>query len=262
MSEFIYLVEQFPLYILVLIRTMGVLGFSPIFSHQAIPMQVKVSLSALVALVILPAIPAEVLQSVVLPDTILGWMFLAAREMLVGLLLGFVTSMAMTGILSAGEFAARDMGMTAASEFNPDVEMPTTPLTELFIVMSSLFLLALNVHHWFLEALLRTYQLIPINHLNLGPDLMQKLIDLMSWVYIIGVRIAAPVMAVMFLLSAAIGVMSRAAPQVNILLISFPIRLAVGLCMVGLSIQFLGEGFKDVLLRMGEEMQILMRLMA
>jgi len=262
MSEFVDLVQQFPLYIVVLIRTLGLIGTVPIFEHPSIPSPVKISLSALLALVILPVLPPQAVQGFLLPDTILGWICLVAKEMVVGITLGWVASLVVNGVLAAGEFASRDMGLDVAAEFNPDIDSTTTPISHLYLIMMSLLLLALNVHHWFIEALLRTYQVIPINGLSLQPGIHQQLVDLMSWIYVIGVKVAAPVMAIMFLVSAAIGIMSLAAPQVNILLISYPLRMAVGITIVGLSVHVLGRDMQTILLKMRAEMETVMRLMS
>lgn len=262
MSGFIYLVEQFPLYVIVLIRTAGLLGFAPIFNHRSMPMRLRAALAGILAFVILPTIPQEVLGAVVLPDTILGWTFLVVREMLVGALLGFIASMIVIGVMSAGELMARNMGLATAAEFNPDMQMPITPVTKLFMVIFSLAILSLNVHYWFIEALVRSYKLVPINQLSLGAGVEAKLVELMDWIFVIGLRIAAPVLAIMFLISAAMGVMAKAAPQVNILMISFPIRIAIGLLVIGLSIHVVAGDLEDVLIRMGKELEILLHLMA
>jgi len=261
MYEFIDLVQLFPIYIVVLIRTAALIGTVPIFSQPAVPRPIKVALSAIIALLLLPVLPPQALAGFVLPDTMLGWICLVVKEMTVGIALGFVASLIVNGVLAAGEFAARDMGLAIAAEFNPDTRSPTTPISRLYIVMISLLILALNVHHWFIEALVQTYDVVPIGRLSLQAGVAEQLVGLMSWLYVIGVKIAAPVMAVLFLVSAAIGIMSLAAPQVNILLISFPIRMGIGITILGLSVHIIGRNMQDVLLKMQSEMEIMMRLM-
>ena len=261
MDEFAHLIEQFPLYILVLIRTAGIIGFAPVFSHRAIPIRVKAALVFVLAFVILPGLPAGALGGLVLPDTILGWTFIVIKEFFVGVTLGFVATATMTGIIAAGEFASRDMGLAMAAEFNPDLQAPTTPLSELYIIIFTLLILVLNVHYWFIQSLVHTYEIVPINGFHINGGLTAKLTEILSWIYVIGVRISAPVMAVLFLMTTAIGIMSRAAPQVNILLISFPIRLAAGLIILGLSVHIIGRNFQDVLLKMRENMEAVMYLM-
>lgn len=261
MDELIFLVEQFPLYIIVLIRTAGLIGLVPIFRHTAIPQRVKIALVSTLAMIILSSLPDSAWRELVLPDTVLGWTFLVIREASVGILLGFVTAMIFNAVIMAGEIASRDMGLAVAAEFNPDVQMTITPLSRLYIVIFSLFILALDVHHWFILALAQTYEFVPINQLNPGIELEGMLISMMTWLYMIGVKISAPVMAILFLVTAAIGIMSRAAPQVNILMISFPIRIAVGLTILAFSVGTLGSNFQKLLLKMGEDMNTLMRLM-
>jgi len=261
MYEFIDLVQLFPIYIIVLIRTVALLGTAPIFSQPAVPRPIKIAISATLALILVPVLPPQAVAGFVLPDTMLGWICVVAKEMTVGITLGFIATLVINGVLAAGEFAARDMGLAIAAEFNPDTQSPTTPITRLYIVMISLLLLALNVHHWFIEALVRTYDLVPIGGLSFQAGAAERLVGLMSWLYVIGVKIAAPVMAVLFLVSAAIGIMSLAAPQVNILLISFPIRMAIGITILGLSVHIIGRNMQDLLLKMRAEMEIMMRFM-
>ena len=261
MYDFVELVRQFPVYIVVLIRTLGLLGTVPLFSRSSVPLRVKISISCLVSLVILPAIPETAFHGFALPDTLLGWIFLIAKEMTVGVLLGLIAAMVTAGVMSAGELISRNMGLAVAAEFDPETRASTTPLTRLYLVIFSLFLLVLNVHHWFLELLVRTYDVVPLGGLSLNPGLGMRLVEMTAWIYIIGVKVGAPVLAILFLTTVAIGIMALAAPQVNILMISFPIRMAIGLIALGLSLSVFGRNLEDIVLKMQAEMESMLYFM-
>lgn len=262
MTNLYGIVHAFPLYIVVFIRTAGFIGAVPIFRRTSIPMRVKASLVGLLAMVIMPTLPPDVTMDFVYPDTTLGWMCLVMKESSIGIILGTVAGMFSAIILAAGEFASRDMGLSIAAAFNPDSQTPETPLTTLFTIIFTLLLLVTNTHLWFIELLVQTYEVIPINGLDLDPALAEKMVELMSWIYMLGVKLAAPIMAILFITTVAIGIMSLAAPQVNILMISFPIRMAVGLIVTSMAIYIGGNQMQKFIGIMQAEMINVLHMMA
>lgn len=262
MQDFYGIIHAFPLYIIVLIRTTALLGVMPIFQQTSVPMEVKASLSALLAMIIMPSLPPEITLKFVYPDTTLGWTCLVMKEVSVGLILGLVAGMVTAIALAAGEFASRDMGLSMASTFNPETQTEETPISQIFVTMFSLLILVTNTHLWFIELLVQTYHVVPINGLNLDPHLAEKMVKLMSWIYILGFKLAAPIMAILFITTIAIGIMSLAAPQVNILMISFPIRLAIGLIITSMTIYSTGSQILTFIEKMKVQIMETLYLMA
>jgi flagellar biosynthetic protein FliR len=261
MQDFYGIIHAFPLYIIVLIRTSALLGVMPIFKRTSVPMRVKASLAALLAMVIMPTLPPEITMDFVYPDTTLGWMCLVMKEVSIGLILGLVAAMVAAIPLAAGEFSSRDMGLSMAAAFNPETRSPQTPISQIFVTIFALLILVTNTHLWFIELLVQTYHIVPINGLNLDPSLAVKMVKLMSWIYMLGVKLAAPIIAILFITTVSIGIMSLAAPQVNILMISFPIRLAIGLTITSLTIYSTGGQILNLIDKMKTQMMETLFLM-
>ncbi|MDP6353504.1 MAG: flagellar biosynthetic protein FliR [Planctomycetota bacterium] len=262
MRDFYGIIHAFPLYIIVLIRTTALLGVLPIFKRTSVPMRVKASLAALLAMVIMPTLPPEITMDFVYPDTTLGWTCLVMKEVSVGIILGFVAAMIAAIPIAAGEFASRDMGLSMAAAFNPETRSPVTPISQIFITLFSLLILVTDTHLWFIELLAQTYHIVPISGLDVDPSLADKMVKLMSWIYILGVKLAAPIMAILFITTVSIGIMALAAPQVNILMISFPIRLAIGLIITSLTIYSTGSQILKFIDKMKTQMMETLYLMA
>jgi flagellar biosynthesis protein FliR len=243
---------------LVFTRVGAMLAVLPVFSSQMIPVQLRIALGALVALLVtplLPAVPAEGLSLWLL----LKLMFLEAS---VGLLLGFVCRFVFFALEIAGGFLATEMGLTLPQEFNPVTGATAmTPGLVLFWI-ATMLLLSLNLHHWLIAGFQKSYVLVPLGGAHLSEGLLLDVVARSSKVFVIALQIAAPVMAVSFLITLIFAVLGRAVPQMNVFAESFPVRTLLGLITFGMTCTFMAQHIANYLRRLPEDMLTVAKLAA
>jgi len=108
-------------------------------------------------------------------------------------------------------------------------------------VLGLLLFLAVDGHHWLLMALSRSFERVPVGAMNLSGMTMDRLIDGFARMYESGIVLAAPVLCVTLLMTVAIGVVARLVPQIHALMLSFPLKIGVGLLMLGIALPFIAD---------------------
>ena len=221
---------------LMFLRISSCLVLMPIFGSKLVPAPTKALLSLVVVFVLFPVLKS----SQVLPHTWKDDLFLLAlREIFVGVLLGFLTRFIFMGVEVAGQILSLTMGLSAVQLINPTFSESSTIMEQFETVLATLLFLALNGHHFLFEALFHSFQLAPIGVLSLSQHALAETNSLVQEVFIIGIKLAGPMIAVTLFLNIALGIVGRAVPQINVFIISFPINILVGLFVFMVSIPLL-----------------------
>lgn len=241
---------------LVFTRVGAMLTVLPMFSTQMIPVQLRIALGALVALIVTPMLPA------VAVDGMSIWILvkLMFMEVSVGLLLGFICRFVFYALEIAGGFIATEMGLTLPSEFSQLVSGQTMAPGLLLYWIAMMTMLSLDLHHWMIVGFQKTYVLIPIGGAHLHEALLVDVVARSGKVFMLALQIAAPVMAVSFLITLVFAVLGRAVPQMNVFSESFPVRTLLGLVSFGLTCTFMGQHIANYLRRLPEDMLNVARL--
>lgn len=241
---------------LVFTRVGAMLTVLPMFSTQMIPVQLRIALGALVALIVTPMLPA------VAVDGLSIWILvkLMFMEVSVGLLLGFICRFVFYALEIAGGFIATEMGLTLPSEFSQLVSGQTMAPGLLLYWIAMMTMLSLDLHHWMIVGFQKTYVLIPIGGAHLHEALLVDVVARSGKVFMLALQIAAPVMAVSFLITLVFAVLGRAVPQMNVFSESFPVRTLLGLVSFGLTCTFMGQHIANYLRRLPEDMLNVARL--
>jgi flagellar biosynthetic protein FliR len=241
---------------LVFTRVGAMLAVLPMFSTQMIPVQLRIALGALVALLVTPMLPT------VPADGISIWLLvkLMFMEVSMGLLLGFVCRIVFYALEIAGGFIATEMGITLPSEFNQLVSGVTMAPGLILYWIAMMTMLSLDLHHWMIVGFQKSYALVPFGGAHLSEALLVDVVSRTGKVFVIALQIAAPVMAVSFLVTLVFAVLGRAVPQMNVFSESFPVRTLLGLISFGLTCTFMGQHIANYLRRLPEDMLNVARL--
>lgn len=221
-----YWLDQFHVFLLVLLRVSALLIVAPIFGHHNYLSQAKVGLAFMVSLVIFPLVAAN---HPLIPTGLFPYGMMVVREALLGLVLGYAVLLLFVGIQFAGQLAGLQMGLDIVDVIDPHSGGQISVIGQYLNILAILILLTIDGHHLVLQGLARSFEVIPLGGVVLREAVMLKLIDLTSEVFVIAIKISAPVMLALFLVSVAMGVLARTVPQMNILVVGFPIQLATGL---------------------------------
>jgi flagellar biosynthesis protein FliR len=214
---------------LTVVRLTGLFVIAPVWSAKTVPMRVRTAALLAFAICLLPSALVNAPQTASLsPAT-------AASEMIVGLAMGIAAACTIAAAEMAGELLAMEIGLSGAALFDPLTQQPTQPLGQFLQLTAMVLLLVGNGHVVMIEALGSSLHAIPV---GVVPDLtagMQQIVRLGSTVFEVGLRVAAPVIASVMLANIALGMLSRAAPSLNVMAVAFPIQISVGLLSLSLA---------------------------
>ncbi|HEY6359870.1 MAG TPA: flagellar biosynthetic protein FliR [Vicinamibacterales bacterium] len=216
-------VERFALLV---VRPGAVVMVAPGFAGTHIPAPVKVGLTVMIALGLLPS----VVVPRALPEVSLA--LVIAREVAIGLSLAFVLRALIAGAELAGHLSGQQIGFNYGATIDPQSGVRNNMLATLYGSLATLGFLAINGHHQLLRALAASYEGLPIGIGHINPSIVQSVRDIFALVFIVGARLAAPIVIVLLIVELAVGLISRAAPSLSFMVIGYPIRIVVGLLLL------------------------------
>jgi len=215
-----------PMLALVMCRSAGIMLAAPVLSSASVPMQVKAALSFLLAVIMLPFAAQH---AGAMPSHAFGYLPLAVNELGLGLLIGFSAALVLAALESAGGLIAHEIGLTLASVASPEsMEEEESAISVLMALFGVLLFLSVNGHHWIIQALAASYRTMPIGQVPWGASSARMVDEGFSGFLVETLRLAAPLMGMMFLVTVVIALVAKAAPQMNILLVGYPVKVMMG----------------------------------
>ena len=253
-------VHQFQLFLLIVMRVAFILFMMPLLGTQNIPVLVKAGHTLTLSLILLPVVE---IRLAVFPSEPLHFLFLMVFEGLIGFILGLSIKVVFASIQLAGEFAGFQMGLSMAQIVDPSSGVDATLMAQLYYFLALLVFLSINGHHWFFRAVVQSFRLLPPGGLDLHEGLYRYFLSLSGKMFLIGIKIAAPVTAILVLTQVAMGIVAKMVPQINILITSFPVTIGLGMIFVGLSLELLVPYLQSLFDESGKGMiHVLIPLMA
>ncbi|GFO53337.1 flagellar biosynthetic protein FliR [Geomonas sp. Red276] len=218
---------------LVLARVASLFAAIPVFGSRVVPTRIKVPLIFSLALLIFPIVKPAAVPAV--GDT-LGLGLLVLRESLIGLTLGFLSQLIFAGVEFCGQQVGTQMGISMAALFDPATQnnVPTMAMFE--GVLATMLFLALGVHHFFIKAIVESYQLVPLGAWHIDEGVLKFLIQASSGMLVIAIKLAAPVAVALLATSVALGIVARSFPAMNVFMVSMPLNIGIGFVILGISL--------------------------
>jgi flagellar biosynthetic protein FliR len=222
-------VSQLVLFILLFVRITSLVVTAPMLGYQAVPVQVKIALGLFLALVFYPMVSRNAPS---IDTRFVPLVVIALKEASLGLLLGFALSLLFAGVRYAGDIIGFGMGFSLANVFDPESSQNVSLIDQFMYIVSLLLFILLNGHHFALESLYMSYTAVPIGGFGLHAALETGFIKLIGLVFIIAMKLAAPVIVAVFLVDVGLAVLARVVPQMNIFVLSFPLKIGVGMVVL------------------------------
>ena len=220
-------VSDLEYFLLVLTRISMFISVAPLFSQRGVPARVRVGLSVFVAILIYGTLPDKTPLEY---NTIWGYAAIVLREGLAGLLIGFAANMGTTIVSFAGRIIDMETGMSMANLIDPTTNQSESISGVMYQYVVTLMLIITGLHRYLLTALSETFVLIPINRAVFdSTKLLQSIITFLNDYILIGFKICLPVFAIMLLLNAILGIMTKVAPQMNMFSVGMQLKVLVGL---------------------------------
>lgn len=253
-------IEDILIFIFTLIRMSAVLVMIPVIGERLVPMRVKAGLSLLISLLIFPLVRTEIpqlqteLHLIAIATAMLG-------EVLIGVIIGFAARLVLAGIRFAGDMIGIQMGLSIVNVIDPASSTQASIMAEFHYLFAILIYLAVDAHHMFIHAVADSYRLVTPFSYNISSSMIEAIIVLSKGLFIIAVKISAPVMAALFFSNVALGIVARTVPQINVFIVGIPLHIAVGLIVFGLSVPVFVSVVQRALNSLNTEIQGLLRLM-
>lgn len=225
-------------FVLVLTRVGAFFFSAPIFSWESIPTTIKLTLTIFVS-----AFFASVVVNPGLPGsyTALEAGLMIGGEAIYGLALGLVASYIFGAVRIGAQICEQEMGLSMANILDPMTEESGEPLGILMEMIFILLFLAADGHHVFLMTLSRSYETFPAGSIPAIDKLTASIAAAGSTMLILGLRMSAPILAAFLLMMVVLAFLARVAPETNILFLSLPLKVGMGLVMVGIFLPFVGS---------------------
>jgi len=237
-----------------LTRILGLIAMAPVFGSAYIPVRIKIILGVMLALIVAPT-----LQNIPQIDPVsLPGMMILAQQFIIGIAMGFTIQIVFASVDMAGTLISMSMGLGFASFYDPQTRGSTPALSQFLTLVATMLFLSLNLHLMLLETLVQSFTTMPIgSDLAAHPGIWFHIVTAGSAIFSSGVQLALPIIAALLVTNIALGILTKAAPQLNLFGIGFPITMGVGFIMLFVIIPYLAAplqhlfelGIKEALLR-------------
>ncbi|WP_194715210.1 flagellar biosynthetic protein FliR [Noviherbaspirillum soli] len=216
-------------------RIMGLLAAAPLFGNRSIPARVKVALGLLLSAIVAPTVAALPQMD---PMSMTGVLVLA-QQFIIGIAMGFAMRIVFTAVELAGELCGMTMGLGFATFFDPQSAGRSSAISQYLSLITLMVYLAANLHLVVLSTLVDSFTTMPVTAMPMGGDLFRQLAGWGGRIFSAGVQLALPVVAGLLITNIALGILTRAAPQLNLFGVGFPVTLTVGFLMLALTLPYL-----------------------
>jgi len=210
-----------------LLRVSGFFIAAPIFGTQIVPPRIRLLLSLLLTMTIAPTLQGLPTPDFLSPQAVV----LVAQQVLIGIALAFFLQVLLHTFVMAGQMIALTMGLGFASLNDPVNGVSVTVISQFYLMLASLLFLGMNGHLVMIEVLVESFRALPVG-MEVGAGRLHMLLGWGSWMFGAALLMSLPAVTALLIINCSLGVVTRAAPQLNIFAIGFPLMLALGLLIM------------------------------
>jgi flagellar biosynthetic protein FliR len=229
------LVGDFVLVILIFLRIVSAFVTSPVFSNKSLPVLPKIIIAFIIAYIIFLSIDTSTVKFDV---TIWSLFYYAFKEIITGLIIGFMLNFVFYGISFAGHIIGFEMGLTIAEIFNPMEETNNNVVGEVIYITALLVFFLINGHHYVIRGLAYSFTVVHLGKFSINASVYDLLVKYSASIFIIAVKIASPILVSFFLVNLGEAVVARVMPQVQIFFVTQPLKLGMGFLLMVVAIPF------------------------
>lgn len=243
------------LFMLLLIRVTGLIVAAPFFSQTGVPMSVQVGIALALSFVLFPLFAPHV--PLVVPDMwAFGW--LALKEIVVGLLLGFLASMFFGAIQLAGSYVTNQIGIGVAHTLDPISNEQSAVMGQVYFILAFMLFLGLGMHHKLITTLAHSLELIPLGT-GLIPSklVIGRMLAIAGDMFQLSLVLVLPAFGLLLLQEVGLAFVSKIMPQMNVFMVALPLKILVGLILVLMTLPYTQDMMGHAFGTMVEQMQIL-----
>ncbi len=231
------------------VRAGGFLLSLPVFSAANVPVQVRVALAALLGVLVAPGLGATIP-----PGGLLTAIGAFMMEAVIGLAFGFMARLVFGAFEVAGQLVTAELGLNLSSILNPITTLPTQAPGMMLFLLAAVLMFALDLHHWLIAGFVKSYEVLPVGAAHLREALLGGVVKQSAGIFIVAVQMAAPIMAVSFVVTLVFAVLGRAVPQMNVFSESFAFRIMAGLGVFAITLPLMAAHMSNLLRRLPDDL--------
>lgn len=213
------------------LRVAGVMTFAPFFGSTSFPARIKAAFTVVLTALLYPLCP--------IPSATLalgGWTAVVLGETVLGLAMGLCLQFVLEGVLVAGQVAGFQLGFSLVNIIDPQTNVDTPVLATFHQLFVLLLLLQLNVHHWILRGIVKSFDYLPVGTTVISAAMMKELFRDAAAMWLVGIQIAAPLLFATVVIDVTVGFLSKASPQLPAILLSIPLKSLTGYAVLAVAI--------------------------
>jgi len=238
--------ENAQLFLLIFVRIFALLSIAPLISSTAIPGIARIGLCLFTAVIIFPWVYE---QGYYIPATGLEYAFLMIGEILIGIIIGFILTVIYASFLVAGQYFSFQMGFGASQVYDPMAQVQI-PLMGQFlnIIAMFVFLISGGFQKIFFVGILRSFQVMRVPDLITSQEgIVTLVIGSLVTLFQQALIISFPILGTLLLVSVSMGLLAKAAPQMNLLMLGFPLKIGIAFLLMMVTLPLLMEAFSRVI---------------
>ena len=252
--NFTFALEQFELFVLILIRLASFVFAAPFFNMANVPRKVKAGFALCLTVLVYSLFPDMTVEY----NGMIDYAIIVVEEMIVGILLGAVSSFCVQIIMFAGKIIDMDIGISMAQLYDPTTRMQVGIMGNLYYYMMMLLLIISGMHQYLVAAIVETYKVIPIGGVKFGAGIYTAIISFMSDFFVIGFRIALPVFSAILMLNCVLAILAKVSPQMNMFAIGMQLKVFIGLVLLAICIMYVPNIANYIMERMRDMVNVVL----
>jgi flagellar biosynthetic protein FliR len=242
----------------ILTRVGMIVAMLPIFGEAFTPAKIRVMIVLALTACLLPTVPVD---TAAMPGSVGALALALLPEFMLGMAIGLTVRLVFAAVQLAGQMAGEQMGFALANVVDPSNSQQISITAQAYYLFALLFFLAMNGHHILIGALVRSFDAVPLFTVHVSGPLVEFFVAQIGHAFVIAVMIAAPIVVAMLLSNLALGLISKAVPQINIFIESFSIHIFLGFLLMGLTFSAVGVLLATQFARLDSDLGKLLQLL-
>ncbi len=218
---------QWKIFVLILIRIGGMISTAPFFGSPLFPASARIAFILVLTLILFPVLPVDAGR---LPDTMGEYLLVVFLEAAIGIVFGLAATLVFAGVQLGGQMMDQQIGFALANVIDPITQTQQSILSQFWFLFATLIFLASRGHHMLLHGVVDSFRAIPLGGLTLDRSWVDLVtVKMAGEMFVVAVRISAPIVVSLLLATVAMGFMARTVPEMNIFILGFALRILVGI---------------------------------
>jgi len=242
MFDFLNQTNSFVFYFLIFIRVSGIIFTAPFFGSTVIDNRVKIFFSLILSILVYHLVPPVNFTNI---NTVL-LILIIIKELLIGIMIGVIGRFLFVGVQFGGQIIGFQMGFGVVNVLDPQTNSQVSIIAQFQNIVMVLIFLSIGGHRLIIQSLVQCIQVVPIGSFVIPNESYIFLVKLFSQIFIIALKIIAPVFVTLLITHVVMGIIARLVPQINILIVGFPIQIAAGLIVIIFSMTYFYSVFEII----------------